>query len=69
MSASDKCLSAGYNLNFAKMNATWGENQPAYYVATHTERKELLVAVRGTWEVGDGSPALHTLWYCAAAHW
>eukprot|EP00891_Asterochloris_glomerata_P004980 jgi/Astpho2/4980/fgenesh1_pg.00070_%23_33_t len=43
----------GYNLNFAKMNATWGEHQPAYYVATHTERRELLVAVRGTWEVED----------------
>ena len=47
------------------MNATWGEHQPAYYVATHTERKELLVAVRGTWEVGGDSPALHTL--CATA--
>ncbi len=45
------------------MNATWGEHQPAYYVATHTERRELLVAVRGTWEVGNDSPALQ----CATA--
>ena len=62
-------LSAGYNLNFAKMNATWGEHQPAYYVATHAERKELLVAVRGTWEVNNDSPALQTLCYCLATHW
>ncbi|KAL3160591.1 hypothetical protein ABBQ32_010523 [Trebouxia sp. C0010 RCD-2024] len=42
-----------YHLNFAKMSATWGEHQPAYYVATHTEKKEVVVAVRGTWAVED----------------
>lgn len=35
------------------MSATWGEHQPAYYVATHTENKEVVVAVRGTWAVED----------------
>lgn len=35
------------------MTATWGEHQPAYYVATHTEKKEVVVAVRGTWAVED----------------
>ena len=35
------------------MSATWGEHQPAYYVATHTEKKEVVVAVRGTWAVED----------------
>ena len=46
-------LCAEYHLNFAKMSATWGEHQPAYYVATHTEKKEVVVAVRGTWAVED----------------
>ena len=45
--------SRGFQLNFAKMNATWGEHEPAYYVATHTEKKEMIVAVRGTWAVED----------------
>ena len=44
---------AGFHLNFAKMNATWGEHEPAYYVATHSERKEVVVAIRGTWAVED----------------
>lgn len=35
------------------MNATWGEHEPAYYVATHTENKEVVVAIRGTWAVED----------------
>ena len=44
---------ADFHLNFAKMNATWGEHEPAYYVATHTEKKEVVVAIRGTWAVED----------------
>lgn len=43
----------GYHLNFAKMTATWGEHEPAYYVATHTDKKEVVVAIRGTWAVED----------------
>lgn len=43
----------GFELNFAKMNATWGEHEPAYYVATHTKSKEMLVVVRGTWTMED----------------
>ena len=35
------------------MTATWGEHEPAYYVATHTESKEVVVAIRGTWAVED----------------
>ena len=42
-----------FELNFAKMNATWGEHEPAYYVATHTKSKEMLVVVRGTWTMED----------------
>ncbi|DBA89266.1 hypothetical protein WJX77_010917 [Trebouxia sp. C0004] len=45
--------SRDFHLNFAKMNATWGEHEPAYYVATHTEKKEVVVAIRGTWAVED----------------
>ncbi len=35
------------------MTATWGEHEPAYYVATHNDKKEVVVAVRGTWAVED----------------
>ena len=31
------CLSAGYDLNFAKLEATWAEHCPAYFVATHSQ--------------------------------
>ena len=44
---------AGFHLNFAKMAATWGEHQPAYYLATHNDKKEVVVAIRGTWAVED----------------
>ena len=44
---------AGYHLNFAKMTATWGEHEPAYYVATHPEKREVVAAIRGTWAVED----------------
>ncbi|KAK9808322.1 hypothetical protein WJX73_001382 [Symbiochloris irregularis] len=44
----------GYALNFAKMSAEWGtEHTPAYFVATNTDKKELLVCIRGTGEVQD----------------
>ena len=35
------------------MTATWGEHEPAYYVATHSEKKEVVLAIRGTWAVED----------------
>lgn len=28
---------AGYELNFAKLEATWAEHCPSYFVATHPE--------------------------------
>ena len=35
------------------MTATWGEHEPAYYIATHSEKREVVVAIRGTWAVED----------------
>ena len=36
------------------MEASWGEEHcPAYFVATNTEAKELLVCIRGTSEMED----------------
>ena len=37
----------------AKMQATWGKHEPAYFVATNDERKELLCVIRGTAQMED----------------
>ena len=35
------------------MQATWGEHEPSYFVATHQEKKELLCVIRGTAQMED----------------
>ena len=48
------CCVQGYSLTHARMEATWGEEHcPAYFVATHTEDKELLVCIKGTSQMED----------------
>lgn len=48
------CDFAGYALNFAKMEASWGQDHcPAFFVATNAAAKQLLVCIRGTREVED----------------
>ena len=45
---------AGYELTYAKMEASWGEEHcPAYFVATKSDSKELLISIRGTSEMED----------------
>ena len=44
---------AGYELVHAKLEATWAEHCPAYYLAINTEERRLLISVRGTAEVED----------------
>lgn len=46
-------VAAGWQLNLAKMQATWGEHEPAYFVATHDKNKELLCVIRGTAQMED----------------
>lgn len=43
----------GYDLNFAKLESTWAEHCPAYFIAVHPEEKEFLITVRGTAQVED----------------
>ncbi|KAK9867264.1 hypothetical protein WJX84_003774 [Apatococcus fuscideae] len=49
----EKMEKRGWQLNLAKMQATWGEHEPAYFVATHDKNKELLCVIRGTAQMED----------------
>ncbi|KAK9812348.1 hypothetical protein WJX73_004270 [Symbiochloris irregularis] len=46
----------GFGLNFFKKEAEWdneGAHKPAFFVATNTEAKQLLVSIRGTSDMQD----------------
>lgn len=36
-----------------KLASTWADHQPAFFMATHAARKEVVVAVRGTAQLED----------------
>lgn len=36
-----------------KLTSTWAEHCPAYYMALDLDRKELMIAVRGTAQIED----------------
>jgi len=44
---------AGFALNYVKLAATWADHQPAFFMATHARRREVVVAVRGTAQLED----------------
>ena len=44
---------AGFGLAHVKLQSTWAQHCPAYYVALNLENKEVLIAVRGTAQFED----------------
>ena len=43
----------GYALNYVKLASTWADHQPAFFMATHEGRREVVVAIRGTAQLED----------------
>ncbi|KAK9825408.1 hypothetical protein WJX81_002309 [Elliptochloris bilobata] len=43
----------GYALNYVKLASTWADHQPAFFMATRGDEREVVVAIRGTAQLED----------------
>ena len=46
-------MHTGFGLVNFKLTSTWAEHCPAYFLAISLERKQVIIAVRGTAQVDD----------------